>query len=378
MKVGFISHASVLNGAPITLVELVKELIKRPAPYSLVLGFPVPGPLVERFDLSGIELFFYGRNRFGREIPVGRPRIRRRLRKMMATRGINLAAANSLESFRAVEAAADLGIPVIWLVHELAEGYRRRREWAEIRSAAARADRLIFNSRTALGQAQLLGEGTAEKSRFIHPGISLDRPGGEGAGLGRQVLSGGGPPVLGCIGDVCPQKGCRELVEAFAIVSRSHPRARLVIAGRLPEQFRRFQGELEGRIRELRLGDRIRFEGEFFDLRRRLADFDLLLHPSPAESFGRAVAEALARGVPVVAVRSGGVEEIIRDRETGYLVPAGDPEALAAAVLRALADPEGSRAAARRGKREVEERFSLARAAEELGNEIDALLGERG
>lgn len=375
MKVGFISHASVLNGAPITLVELVRELKKISAPFSSLLGVPVPGPLVERFDLSGIELFFYGRNRFGKEIPVGRPRIRRRLRRLMKKRGVNLAVVNSLESFRAVEAASDLGIPVIWMVHELAAGYQKRREWAEIRAAVPRADRLIFNSRIALSQARMLGEGTAGKSRVIHPGISLDRPGGEGDRGGREVLAGGEPPVLGCIGDICPQKGYRELIEAFAVISRARPGTRLVVAGRLPGQFRGFKQELDELIRQLNLGDRIRFEGEFFDLRRRLGNFDLLVHPSPSESFGRAAAEALARGVPVVAARSGGVEEIIRDRETGYLVPAGDPEALAAAVLRVLADPEGARATARRGREEVGEKFSLPRAAGKMRAEIEALLG---
>jgi glycosyltransferase involved in cell wall biosynthesis len=372
MKVGFISHASILNGAPITLVELVRELAGQPDPLAYALGVPAPGPLLERYDLPGVEIFTYARTGLGKEIAVGRPRIRRRLKRMMAARGIGLAAANSLESFRAVEAAADLGIPVIWLIHELAAGYEKRREWAEIRSAARRADRLIFNSRIGLSQAGFLGEGLEAKSRVIYPGISLDRPGGKENSSGRESLSG--RPVLGFIGDVCPQKGLRDLVEFFAIVALSHPRASLVIAGRIPARFESFKKELDGRLRGLNLGARVQFAGEFFDLRRRLKDFDLLIHPSPSESFGRVVAEALAQGVPVVAARSGGVEEIIRDGETGYLAPPGDPGALAAVVLRMLADPEKTGEMTRRGRQEVADRFSLARSAEAIKEEIKSFL----
>lgn len=374
MKVAFISHDAVLNGAPITLVELVRELAGQPDPLTLALGVPAPGPLLERYRLPGVEIFSYAKTRYGVEIPVGRPRIRRRLKRIISARGVSLAVANSLEAFRAVEAAADLGIPVIWLIHELVGEYRQRREWGEIRSAARRADRLIFNSRSSLSQAELLGAGPAAKSRYLYPGISLDRTGGGEEGAGREILAAGAPPILGSIGDICPQKGCRDLVEAFAVVSRVHPRARLILAGRVAERFRGFQEKLAARIRELRLSGKVRFEGEFFDLRQRLSDFDLLIHPSPSESFGRVVAEALAGGVPVVAARSGGTGEIIRDGETGFLVPPGDPEALAAAVLRALADPEGTKETAARGREEVEARFSLPRAAGEIRTEIESLI----
>ncbi len=374
IRTGFISHASVLNGAPITLVELVIELTRRADPGCCVLGIPTSGPLLQKYDLSRVELFRYGQTRFGREIPVGRLRIRRRLRRILIDRKISLVAANSLESFRAVEAAVDLGLPVIWLIHELAAGYRERREWEEMRAAAGRADRLIFNSRTGASQAGLLGEGTESKSRVIYPGISLDRPGGEEVFTSGYFRKGESSPVLGAVGDICPQKGYAELVEAFALIVRRHPRARLIVAGRLPEQFRPFKRELDGRIRELSLSGRIRFAGEFSDLRRRLDEFDLLLHPSRSESFGRVVAEALSREVPVVATRSGGVEEIITDGETGFLVPPRDPAALAGAAFRMLEDPERAVRTARRGRREVEERFSLPRYAGEVESEIRSLL----
>ncbi len=373
MKVGFITHAAILNGAPITLAELVSGLAARPGHLSLALGVPSPGPLLERYDFTGVEIFCYGRTRLGKEIPVGRPRIRRRLRRFLSARGIGLVVANSLEAFRSVEAAADLGLPVIWMIHELAAGYQDRREWEEMRAAAQLADRLIFNSQIGLAQVPLLGRGLEAKSRVIYPGISLDRPGGEDSSPEREITRREEGPVLGCIGDISPQKGYRILIEAFAIVLRAHPRSRLVIAGRVPDRFRKFKEELDARIQELHLEGRVRFEGEFHNLRRRLQGLDILLHPSPSESFGRVVAEALAGELPVVAARSGGVEEIILDGETGCLVPPGDPEALAEGTLMILSDPLRAQSLARRGRREVASRFALARSVAAIEAEIRSL-----
>ncbi len=372
--IGFISHDSVLNGAPITLAELVIELARKAYPERVALGFPVAGRLLRRYDFSGVELFIYGRSLFGRRIPVGRPEIRRRLRKIFAARKFDLVAANSLESFRAVEAAADLGIPVLWLIHELAASYQGRREWPEIRRAAARAERLIFNSRTGLSQAGLLGEELENKSRVIYPGIRPPVPEAGSGSLKRELAGKGRAPVIGTVGDICPQKGYGDLIEAFSAVARVRPGAILVIVGRVPARFAGFKHQLDARIRETDLTGRVLFAGEISEPGQWQEAIDLLVHPSPQESFGRTVAEALSRGIPVVAARSGGVEEIITDGESGYLVPARDPDALADAVLRTLNDPENARKMALRGRREVEARFSLGRFAGEMKEEIESLL----
>lgn len=374
MRIGFISHDSVLNGAPITLAELVIELAGDAYPGRIALGFPVAGPLLRRYDFSGVELFTYGRSPLGRKIPVGRPGIRRRLRKIFAARKFDLVVANSLESFRAVEAAGDLEIPVLWLIHELAASYQRRREWSEIRRAAGRAERLIFNSRAGLSQAGLLGEELAKKSRVIYPGLRPPDPGGRSGSLKRELAGLRGGPVIGTVGDVCPQKGYGYLIEAFSTVARVRPGAVLAIVGRVPVRFSGFKKQLDHRLREMQLSGRVLFVGELDDPGQWQEALELLVHPSPRESFGRTVAEALWRGIPVVAARSGGVEEIITDGENGYLVPARDPAALADAVIRMLDDPENARRMARRGRRQVEARYSLARSAGEIKEEIRSLL----
>ena len=92
------------------------------------------------------------------------------------------------------------------------------------------------------------------------------------------------------------------------------------------------------------------FLGEQPHVGQLLSQADLFVLPSEQESFGLAALEALASGVPVVASNVGGLPEVVRHAETGWLVPVRDPTALAAAVVQLLAD-ESRRAAMGRAAR---------------------------
>jgi glycosyltransferase involved in cell wall biosynthesis len=370
MNIAFISHASVLNGAPISLAELVDEMLGTRDPGSISIGWPVPGPILDKYDLSGTDNFFYGGGFGGREILVTRPKIKRRLQKRFTEKKVDLVIANSLESFRAVQAASECRIPVIWMIHELMTAYQGRRELPDMRSAAQQADRLIFNSRRSLAFSQELGEGIREKSGVIYPGVRIPDQIGDRRTIRNELEVEEEGLIMGSIGDICPQKGYEALIQAFEIISRSYPAARLMIIGRTPERYREFRRRLADLCRELDLGERVEFSGEKLDLTRWISALDLLIHPSRRESFGRVIVEALAREVPVVAARSGGAEEIIADGETGFLVPVEDPEALAGAAIRMISDPDQARAMAVRGRAEVMERYTIARTAMEMEEEL--------
>lgn len=373
LNIVFISHASVLNGAPISLAELVEEILRVRAPETISVGWPVNGPIQDKFDLSGSDVFFYAGGFRGREILVTRPKIKKKLGKIFVEKKVDLVIANSLESFRAVQAASERRIPVIWMIHELMTSYRDRRELPEMRSAAQLADRLIFNSRTSLAFSSELGAGIKEKSGVIYPGVHIPSQVVDKRTIRRELGLDMEGIILGSIGDICPQKGYESLIRAFGIISRSLPEARLLIIGRTPERFRDFKNRLMDICRELALSDRVEFSGEKLDLPRRINLLDLLIHPSGIESFGRVIIEALAREIPVVAARSGGAEEILTDGETGSLVPVGDPKALAGVVLSMIDNRARSRVMAQRGRDEVKEKYSITRTAMELEEEIKRL-----
>ena len=85
-----------------------------------------------------------------------------------------------------------------------------------------------------------------------------------------------------------------------------------------------------------------------------MAALDVLVLPSvKSEATSQVIPQALAVGTPVVGTTVGGIPDIVRDRETGRLVPPADAAALAAAILELLADPHEARAMARRGQAEI-------------------------
>ncbi len=151
----------------------------------------------------------------------------------------------------------------------------------------------------------------------------------------------GRPAVIGSVGCLEARKDYGTLLEALA---------RLAVRGRAFEL--RLVGEgreraaLEARAGAPELAGRVAFLGERRDVEAQLASFDLFVLSSREEGIPNALLEAMAAGRPAVATAVGGTPEVFRDGADGWLVPAQDPKALAAALEDALAHPAE---AARRG-----------------------------
>jgi len=103
---------------------------------------------------------------------------------------------------------------------------------------------------------------------------------------------------------------------------------------------------------------------ESTDIAGVIASFDVLLLPSPAETFGRVLIEAMACGVPIVASGGGGVPDIIRDGETGLLVPPAEVEPLARAIVELNRDPARAARMGEAGRRRALEHFLEDRATD--------------
>lgn len=167
-------------------------------------------------------------------------------------------------------------------------------------------------------------------------------------------------PVIGAVTRFHAAKGIRYLVEAFARVLDAVPEARLVLVGEGPEESR-----LRALARELGVMDRIVFAGFRRDVQAYYRLFRVSAVPSIEEGFGNVALEAMAMGTPVVASREGGLPEIVREEETGILVPTADAGALARALLRLLRDP-GLRDRMGAAARARSEEFSMDRYVERL------------
>src|SRR5207248_3814804 len=118
-------------------------------------------------------------------------------------------------------------------------------------------------------------------------------------------------------------------------VVAQEPHARLVLVGDGPER-----AGVEAQVRELNLGEKVRFLGTRKDVAQLLHGADLFLLTSVSEGIPLTVIEAMAAGLPVVATDVGGLREVVADGLTGLLAPAKDAAALADCVWRLAGDPE--------------------------------------
>ena len=181
----------------------------------------------------------------------------------------------------------------------------------------------------------------------------------------RREVSRGEWRILS-LGRITPIKGHRELLRAFGIVSKSFPRAKLLIVGAARGRYEGYLRELKSIAQKMGIEDQVEFSGHESDVPALLKKTDLLVLSSTGqEAFGRVLIEAGAIGVPVVATRVGGVPEVILDRKTGLLVPPGDPMALATAIMSLLKDRGLAIELAQTNRRRIEEVYPLSRMVNE-------------
>ncbi|MCC6794159.1 MAG: glycosyltransferase [Candidatus Hydrogenedentes bacterium] len=168
------------------------------------------------------------------------------------------------------------------------------------------------------------------KLRTVHSGIDLKRF--DVTPLPRSEIGiPEGVPLAGNVAALVGHKDHATLLDAVPAILRDVPEFRLVIAGEGP-----LRQQIEAQIERLEIGKSVKLLGQRSDVPRLLRALDLFVMSSSEEGLGTSVLDAMACGVPVVATDAGGIPEMVRDGETGFLVPLKNPSALANAVVRAM------------------------------------------
>ena len=168
-----------------------------------------------------------------------------------------------------------------------------------------------------------------------HDGVIAPAADAAAAAQIRASLTGAGEILIGSVGRLHEQKGYDDLIRAARLVLDQRPNVRFAIAGDGP-----MRAELEALIHSLNLVGRFQLCGFRNDVSNFVSALDLFVSSSRWEGLPIAVVEAMLLRRPVVATYVGGVAEVVKPGATGYLVPSGDPQTLAAALLQALADQE--------------------------------------
>jgi asparagine synthase (glutamine-hydrolysing) len=164
-------------------------------------------------------------------------------------------------------------------------------------------------------------------------------------------------------------KGLDHAIQAVALLRASGLEVLYQIAGDGPDAPR-----LKRLANSAGVADVVRFEGPVGDQRLRTLyeECDLFVLASGAEGFGIVFLEALVHERPVIAADAGGVPFLIRQGDTGWLVPYGNPEALASCIRERIADKEGTLQSAQRGRETVEREFSFGALSTRVGQLLRA------
>ncbi|MFC3060263.1 glycosyltransferase [Paenirhodobacter populi] len=219
------------------------------------------------------------------------------------------------------------GIPFSMTMHGPALFYEPR--WWRLDEKTARAAFVSCISHFCRSQAMYFSKPDYwDKLKIVHCGVDPARYGRADIPRGKRLIF---------VGRLAAVKGLPILVEAFARLRERHPDAHLSIVGDGPERK-----PAEARVAGLGIGDAVTFHGyqSSDEVSELLARSDVMVLPSFAEGVPVVLMEAMASGLPVVASRVAGVQELVDDGVSGYAVPPGDVDSLVARLDTLLADPD--------------------------------------
>ncbi|MDR3621513.1 MAG: glycosyltransferase family 1 protein [Paludisphaera borealis] len=338
MRVSLVTEtfAPQVNGVSRTLGELTRCLTERGDVVQLI--YPDYGDSVDRGDVcrvKGVNLPFYP------ELHLPLPPFGRVHRAIDAFRpDVIHVATEAFLGLSVLRHAHRRKIPIVSSFHtnfdqysgHYGVGWAKSLIWRYLRWFHNRTRETYVPSRATIAQLEQLG---FERLALWPRGVdaSFFRPDRPGRAALRTAF-GWGPddPVVSYVSRIAPEKNVDYLAKALAIVASRRPNVRLLLVGDGPSR-----AELQER-----LGPSAKFAGYRLgdDLADHYAAGDVFAFTSLTETFGNVVLEAMASGMPVVALRAGGVGEIVKDGSTGLLVePDSSPETFAEALLRLVDDP---------------------------------------
>jgi glycosyltransferase involved in cell wall biosynthesis len=349
LKICFISHSARLGGAELVLLETIEILQESGVLCAAVL--PSPGPLLLELEKLQVPVLVtpYALWVSQHQLPL-----RRRARSLM-----NIAAKSLLIAWRTRRwgcdiiysntstvsvgalAAALLGLPHVWHVHELASKMGLRfvfgQKWSD-RAMDKLSSLIIASSQAVAG----------EMSGSLHAAPCVIYP-----SLHRALRQGDSPLAPAdkyrCVisGAICENKGQEDAVLAMAELKRRQVQAELLVMGTGDGIYAERLARL---VRENQLGDCVTFLGQLEDPWSQLRSADVVLVCSRAEGFGRATAESMLAGKPVIGAGNSATAELIQDGCNGLLYRTGDSADLAGKIDYLYRHPEVAQRMAQSGQ----------------------------
>jgi glycosyltransferase involved in cell wall biosynthesis len=345
-----------MGGAENKLVELIANLNKEKFDVTLANVGPT-GALENKFKQLGVEIFHCPRRFAFDPLPVWK------LARFMRQRRIDVVQTTLLWADLVGPIAAALAkTPVVlsWetVSHEGDPFHNNFQRRAGYQWAMKFVDVIVPVSdeiKRSLIRRRHIPE---HKIRVIHYGVDLKKfcaTGRVAVSAKRAEVGAGADTILvGVVARLEPPKGHRYFLKALPEVVKKYPPIHVIFAG-----DGALRTELEALTQQLGISRHVTFLGARHDVSALLNAIDLFVLPSVSEGLPNVLLEAMACQKPVIATDVGGIPEVVRHGENGYLVPPGDAAALRNTLLRCLAEREQWKNFAQRARQTVETAFSL-------------------
>ncbi|HYV85671.1 MAG TPA: glycosyltransferase family 4 protein [Patescibacteria group bacterium] len=363
------------GGQPARILMLSQGLSSRG--HEVVVAAPRGSVLAERARAAGLQTFEEASFRKPRDLASAFADVRRLATHLDAARYDLVDAHGSQDLWTTVLARRRLGAhapPLVFTRHNTKHvATHLFNRWLY-----RRLDHLIVVSASVLERYRPFferGDLRRDRVSIVHSAYRPDRfhPGIDGSAVRASLGLGAGTPLVGAVGRLVPDKGQDDLLRAAAEVLRRSPQTRFALVG---------AGTAEPALRalaaELGVENACSFLGFRDDIPTITAALTIAVLASiDCDASPAVLKEALACGVPAVATDIGGSSEIVRDGQTGLIVPPRRPDLLARALLALLDDPARARLMGRAGSADVAARFTPDLLAEQTLAAYRAVLARR-
>ncbi len=370
------SWGDLIGGGPISLFNLIKNLNRER--FTPIVVCPSSGSLTHALgkinvrveiikikSLKGLHLFSFISSTVT-------------LLKLIKREKISLIHSNvgaSRESFYSGVAAKIMKIPFIY--------------HARVIESAGFIDRILAKLSTII---IVISEAVEKKYRWLKNGDKLIKiyngvdlkdfnPETSGEKIRNEFGINPNTIVVGTVGNLIPWKGhvyfleaAREIIGVRSQISEARE-IKFLVVGEDISQNKKYREELIKLTENMGLAEKVIFTGFRRDISQVMAALDILVLPSVEEPFGRVIIEAMACGKPVVATKAGGAPEIVKDGETGFLVPMKNPHAIAEPVINLLNDKNKAKEMGIKGRKKVEDFFDIETNVKQTENLYSRLLG---
>jgi glycosyltransferase involved in cell wall biosynthesis len=377
MKILFYNHTGQVSGAERMLLMILSRLDRDR--FSSLVVCPEQGPLQEMITdldvatecVNGLEARFtwrvdtlvrYCKSFFG---------VIRQLRRRVVAARPDLLHANSIRSgLVATAATIGLGTPVVWHLHDLLPRHPLSTAIRVFAALSKRTRMIAVSQAVATNFRGRLSPLLKDRVSVILNSIDLDKFQLDETAkrkICEELRFRKTDLAIGIVGQITPRKGQLELLRAFGEALSEVPESVLLMVG--APMFNRDDEYLELLKRtsaELGIVNKVRMLGARSDIGPIMQALDLLVINSSAEPFGLVILEAMACGTPVLATAVDGIPEIITHDENGWLVPAGDAQALTGAITHLYSRSLLRERLAEQGRHDVAARFSVERYMAEL------------